>query len=313
MVVASSGTDLDNGWTGISHNFPVPGGATLRMCLAGCDAGTNPTCMEDEAATDLVKTPTFGPPLPLLAAGVPVCVVNRFDTPNLTGGSADLATGSIRGDLHLLSGVYLTPPTQVCPRCSGDRIGATGTCDSGPRQGQACRTQSILEVAQALGDKTFTLSADCPPTGPPAGTLTITLPLTTGRSALSGPRPCGAARDNSCGSGTCTRACAGTACVATTPDGQCIDTKGGLSQVCCSGGPQTACFPTNSGEGEIVRTGRTAVPAPAWPEPTYPKAAEASLVATFCEAATGSVTVDGVSGLPGPGALVLPVVGTWLE
>ena len=32
-------------------------------------------------------------------------------------------------------------------------------------------------------------------------------------------------------------------------------------------------------------------------------------MATFCEPAAGTITVDGVTGLPGPGALVFPMTG----
>jgi hypothetical protein len=34
-------------------------------------------------------------------------------------------------------------------------------------------------------------------------------------------------------------------------------------------------------------------------------------VATFCEAATGTGSVDGLAGLPGPGLLILPVTSEW--
>jgi hypothetical protein len=81
--------------------------------------------------------------------------------------------------------------------------------------------------------------------------------------------------------------CTGSACVATTPDGQCVDANGGLAQLCCSNNTKLSCFPTRDG-GSIVRNGTAGVPSPAWPEPTYPKTADATLVSTFCESATGS-------------------------
>ena len=40
LTVGDSGTDLDNGWTGVSHNFPVDPRSPLKVCLTGCDAGT---------------------------------------------------------------------------------------------------------------------------------------------------------------------------------------------------------------------------------------------------------------------------------
>src|SRR5262249_24406901 len=78
LLAASSGTDLDNGWTGTSQNFPVVSNSELRVCLTGCGATSNPQCTEDEAQTNAVNGATFGAPLPLLAANTPVCVVNRF-------------------------------------------------------------------------------------------------------------------------------------------------------------------------------------------------------------------------------------------
>ena len=55
-----SGGDLDNGWTGTSHNFPVVSNSELRVCLAGCGATSNPQCTEDEAQTAVVNGATFG-------------------------------------------------------------------------------------------------------------------------------------------------------------------------------------------------------------------------------------------------------------
>lgn len=309
MVVAASGTDLDNGVTGISHNFPVPSGATLRMCVGGCDPATNPACVEDEAATDAVQADTFGPPLPLLAAGIPTCIVNRFATPSLTGGTADLSTGAASAALHLASDVFLTDPTQVCPVCSGRTVGETGTCSSGRNAGRACRTDAVMAVVTNGNARRLAVSADCTPSGNPVGTLQLTLPLTTGTSTTS-TSACGAASAGSCGAGSCTATCTGNACVASTPDGQCIDAKGGVSQLCCSNNTQVACFP--SGPDGIVRSGGTTVPLPAWPDATYPKSGDATLVATFCEAATGTAAVDIATGLPGPGALILPVTQTFL-
>ena len=312
MSVAPEGADLDNGWTGLSHNFPIVFGTEVRMCLAGCDASTNPACAENQTATDQVNGGTLGPPLPLFAAGVPVCVVNRFASPKLTAGAANIATGVITDDMHLLSDVFLTSATDICPRCSGGDIGATGTCQTGARAGQSCRTEGVTTVQAAFGNKRFTLSSDCVPAGAPAGTLTLTLPTTTGTSTLAGPKPCGASANDNCGAGTCTARCTGPACASTTADGQCIDTKGGVSQVCCSSDTTLPCFPTANG-GQIVRTGQAAPPTPPFPDPTYPKTGSGALVATFCEPASGTGTIDVVTGLPGPGALVFPMTGEWIK
>jgi hypothetical protein len=92
--------------------------------------------------------------------------------------------------------------------------------------------------------------------------------------------------------------------------GNCVDSKGGISQVCCAASTTTPCFPTAAG-GSIQRTGKADPPAPVWPDPTYPKNSSGGLfVATFCEPATGVGTVDVTTGLPGPGAMILPVAAT---
>ena len=284
----------------------------LRLCLAGCDASTNPQCAEDQGATEQVNGATFGSPIPLLAAGIPVCLVNRFASPKLTDGQANVQDGSVDVAMHLLSDVVLSSSNQICPRCSGSDLGRAGTCDTGARQGQACRTDGVVTVAGAPGNSRYTLSSDCRPATPPAGTLNITLPLTTGTSMLAGPRPCGATQDDGCQSGTCSAMCTGAACASMTTDGQCVDRKGGVSQLCCSNDTTTPCFPT-AGGGIIVRMGTAAAPMPPWPDPTYPKSADAALVATFCEGATGTAAVDLVTGLPGPGALIVPVTGQWIQ
>src|SRR5437773_1249029 len=67
LTVAQLGTDLDNGWTGISHNFPVAFGAVLRICLTGCDTSSNPSCAGDESATNGINGAAFGSPVPLFA------------------------------------------------------------------------------------------------------------------------------------------------------------------------------------------------------------------------------------------------------
>ena len=313
------GSDLDNGWTGISHNFPVPNDSKLKFCLSGCDGTTaNPVC----ASTGPTGPGTdngvvFGPPLPLVAGGVPVCVVNRFQPGPVTG-TGNLVTGEMSGTVNLFSDVWVTDATRVCPRCE------TGTCDSGTNRNGPCTVDGTVRVQNSLSpNKLFKLSKDCPPGGNPVSTLDIPLPLTTGTVATpgtGGSKPCREkedlgvpVKDNDCTGGSCNSPCqvGSDACVTTIPDPSnlaqqiCVDIKGGLSQVCCDNNPALPCFPTQAGGPGIVRTGRPVPPTPAVPEPTYPKTSEGTaIVATFCEAATGNANIDTVTGLPGPGALL---------
>ncbi len=160
---------------------------------------------------------------------------------------------------------------------------------------------------------TYNLSSDCPPNASDfQATLDIHLGLTTGTSTLAGNAagnfPCpGQLRHDDCPSGSqCNVDCATRQ-----------DPKGGINQFCCSSG-DTPCFPTSpqSGIGQITRTGSPNIAQPAWPDPTYPKTSAAGttgvLAATFCEAKTGSNTIDISTGLPGPGSLLLNGTSTVL-
>jgi hypothetical protein len=231
-------------------------------------------------------------------------VINRFRDQTLDG-IANLETGAIDATVNLLSDVFLTSAGRVCPQCSGGPVGGRGVCDSGAREGSACLVEGVIEVS---GNRTYHLSSACLPAGTPTGTLDLALPLTTGTSTLAGPKPCrGAADDNGCHGGGCASECTGSACVARTADGQCIDAKGGVSQLCCDQDTTLPCFPTAAGDlGRIERSG---VPTP--PASSFPSLVDETLVATFCEPATGSGTLNQVSGLPGPGALVMPVTACW--
>ena len=310
------GTDLDNGWTGTSHNFPVPANSKLRLCLSGCDAaGTTPCTANGPTGAGSINTDTFGPPLPLVAAGVPVCVVNVFTAP--ATGTANIATGEMSGEVDLHSQVFITDQTKVCPRCE------TGTCDSGPRMGQACQVDGTVRVQNSLAsNKLFKLSKGCPPPGSPLATLTIPLPITTGTDhtpGAGGSKPCREneangvpVADDGCSSSGCgTGNCTGNACVSMTPDPSdpshmiCVDLKGGLSQGCCNNDTSVPCFQTRPGSPGINRTGRPVPPVTvAGATGDFPKLSAGEVtVATFCIAATGSANIDVVTGLPGPGAV----------
>lgn len=329
LTVKAAGTDLDNGWKGPSFNFPTPENTQVQLCLSDCNSTTDAQCVTKTAIGEgTFNENFFGPPLPLFAAGVPVCVLNQFRPEQANElGTADLQTGAISGTIKLNSRVFITEEENVCPKC------VNGRCNSGPNQNGNCDVDGQVTVSESsAANKLFPLSKDCPPNqGTPAGVLVINLPLTTGTSTLA-PLPGGSPQvpcvaqpgeergvtpaGDGCGAGTCTAGCTGTACA--NPNGVdpvtgatvCIDAKGGISQVCCSSDTTKACHPTRQGIA-ISRTGKASVPQPPWPDPTYPKTSDLVNVATFCEAATGTGSVDGLTGLPGPGALILPNTASW--
>jgi len=302
-LAGGQGGDLDNGFNGGSHNFPLVDSSILDFCLSGC-GGADTSCTGTGATgAGTTNTASFGAPLPLIA-GTPVCVVNRFGG-NISVSEADYTTGAVTASVPLLSDVYITTATEVCPQCSGNGpVGSTGNCRGGRNAGRPCTVGGLVRVEGAsVPDKNFELSADCPPSGQPAATLTIGLdPFTTGVAMKSGSKPCqGQARDDGCtAGGTCTNNCSSSQ---PTP-------RGGYDQYCCSN-QDLPCFPTAPGTiGALVRNGSGSVPSP---QGSFPASSSVILASVFCEGATGVSAIDNVAaGLPGPGALLQPMSAQWL-
>src|SRR5262249_11288945 len=127
-------------------------------------------------------------------------------------------------------------------------------------------------------------------------------PLTTGTAKeLVGPKPCpdasgGQTQDDGCQGGACTAQCTGSACASTDAQGNCIDAKGGISQLCCANNTSLPCFPT-AGGGKITRTASPFFPA----DPTG-----GVFAAPFCIARPHSTLTNPPTGLPGRGALLPP-------
>lgn len=325
-----SGGDLDSGWTGTSFNFPIIQGVEAFTCLSNCDKTTDPLCdLKGPTGAKSPNSTTLGPPLPLVAGGVAVCVVNNWQTQGDSGftGTVNLQTGESTLDIKLFSDVYITDRTFVCPRCSGTAVGAAGSCSGGPNQGKPCTVHGTTRVEETFAsNKIFNLSRDCPPLQDQfLARLNIALAPTTGTAGTpgtGGSKPCREnegqgvpVQDDNCGGAKCSVApnCSGTACVSTVPNPSdpatqiCVDAKGGLAQLCCNNNAQVPCHPTFPGGPGIVRTGRAvaaATPSP-WGDDAYPKTADGvALVSTFCIPPTGTGTVDITTGLPGPGALI---------
>ena len=108
---------------------------------------TTPLCtMEGPTGAGSINTDTFGPPLPLLAANVAVCVTNHFTPGEVIDGTANLQTGDVNVTVDLLSDVFLTTAGEVCPRCNN------GTCTSGLSANNPCTVDGTITVPQAAGD-----------------------------------------------------------------------------------------------------------------------------------------------------------------
>jgi hypothetical protein len=285
VFTVAAHSDVDLGVTGVLHNMPLAAG-TIPVCLSGCDGDTNTVCRASGVPGRL-----FDAPVPVLAGGVPLCLVPRMAS---VTGDADIGTGVIDLQAAVATDVYVTDEAKLCPSCAG-------VCDSGARAGVPC----IVDRLATIGASRYALSRSCPPAGDPVGSVAFTIPLTTGTSTVSVACP---AATNAMPCPECEDAvCAGDACVARDEHGACIDAKGGVSQTCCASETTRPCFPAN-----VVRTGSAVPPQPAPPDLTYPKTAlGATLGGVFCAPSSGVPALDDAVGLPGPGALLVPVREDW--
>jgi len=151
------GSDLDDGWTGQSHDAVVQAGSAIPGELGGCDgvtdfectffANVGSFCSGDPSrsctSTSQCIAPqtcvinTYGPPLPLSSGGVPVCVVNRFAA-DVTG-TYNIQTGDAAIRVPLNSLVHFSPNvSQPCPICDC----GTKSCIGGGNAGAACTDAS---------------------------------------------------------------------------------------------------------------------------------------------------------------------------
>src|SRR5262249_31664812 len=149
-------------------------------------------------------------------------------------------------------------------------LGSTGTCSStSTNSGATCTVDGKVNVA---GQGLYLLSSACPPLGDTAPTtFDVELLLSTAQAPpLVGPMPCPDSAgpqtsDDNCGGSACNARCTGAACASTDAAGNCIDAKGGISQLCCASNTALPCFPTSvaskaAGLGSIIRTGKPVVP-----------------------------------------------------
>ncbi len=198
-----SAADLDNGWTGQSHDSKVINDGVLTLAVSGCDspapscgtcnlngpianaggtATNNHRCVGDTSIQCTVDANCggsgpcaffFGAPLPLASGGVSVCVVNQVT--NAVTGTANVTSGDSATSVTLLSRVHNGPTLdQPCPVCGTGGFGTTSTCSSGPRAGMPC---TVNGTSALFGSTSY----DCPPLpGANIGNLKLALNLSTG-------------------------------------------------------------------------------------------------------------------------------------
>jgi hypothetical protein len=335
-VTVVQGADLDTGWTGVGHNQGVVIGAQSFVCLDNCDTSSDPECDGfGPSGSGKINGPTFGPPLPLVAADVATCVINRFkapsaqfEEPGIQVRKLNLQTGEVELAVTIESQVFATGNKQrPCPTCSGSGLGEQGQCKGfGPDVGKPCIVEGITDFGSTSSSCTPFVADD-------AGRLSITLdPVTSGEARLE------VDEDDSCPGGKCpcpgggsstpvkmNECLQGSPCLPPSdPASKCPsdDVKSGINsgidQACCQTGTTASgvpiingCFgenrPGTDEDFDIVRNGTPAIPQPAWPDPTYPKVAKGGRVAAaFCIPPTNKSTINIPIGLGGPGAFILP-------
>ncbi len=350
------GANLDTGWTGIAHDFAIQTGSQIVGEISNCDgvsdtecdyfANVGSRCANDptvsctdnsQCSSGTCTISTFGPPLPLSAGGVPVCIVNRFAS-DVTG-TYDLASGASELHVHLNSLVHLgNTVTRPCPICDCGKpnpqdcqIGDAGTC-SDITGSPPCHVQG----AGPLGPT----SNDCPPSSSlnvSGGGLDIPFdPLTTGSVSFASNQACtgagfgnqrcwcsGEAQPSSCLNGCNGGANDGQPC---DTDADCGGTAGSCVPLCrqvpgdavgearcvvgpadqtCSDAPEVGCR-TNSdcaaGQGTCVAKNRRCFLDPIV-RVGAPGTTSDLLASAFCIPATTGTAINQTAGLPGPGAI----------
>jgi hypothetical protein len=310
-------SDLDTGWTGISHNSVATHDnvVTTNLDCVGNDCNVDGTSLVGMA---------FGSPLPLSSGGVSVCVVNSFR--EAVTGTYNCDTGCSEGSAKLLSSVFLVQEASMpCPPCVGDDIAndgvKNGTCNGGTTDGAACDVGGISDLFQDAGgapQDAGRTSNDCQPTGSPVGRLEIDLdPLTTGTisvdanvNCLSGAFPAGSCY---CPKQVQPNACLSNSGVGTCPaSGVC---ENGPIDAICSGQSYrqcrfeegtTDCEDTFPGSGNCIEQPRPCFGTNVSRTGTC-GTEQGNLVSFFCIPATSAAAINTTAGLPGPGAITLPV------
>jgi hypothetical protein len=309
---AKPGSMIDTGWTGIYHRQDLPHDAALALPLT-CDPGTGSCAIAGDALPDT----TVGPPVPLSAGGVPICVLSTFrETPT---GSYDCGTGCSELTLPLLVRTFLDPEVaSPCPTCVGDLTPndgvKSGTCNGGSTPGASCDVGGITDRFAATGVDAASTSNDCLPTGSSVGELAIDLsPLTTGTTSLTASFDCRSpdfpetkchcanqVQPNSCFDGICP---ASGVCESGPIDGICSNQR---FRFCRPESGTEDCEDIFPGSGTCVSE----------PRPCFPSTierigacgtADAILTSVFCVPNTRAAAINTVMGLPGPAAVSVPV------
>ena len=185
----ATGSSVDAGWTGLSHDMPAIGyafrmgmscGPSTPPCgtcsitgLLPNAGGNNQRCTNDTsiictAATEVADCGApgrchffAGPPTPVSTGGVSSCYTSEITGP--VSGSVNVDTGALSPDVPFQATLFLgIDVDHPCPRCLGDLSPNDnvrgGTCSNGPRISLPCDVNAVAEYPD-FGAVSF----DCPP------------------------------------------------------------------------------------------------------------------------------------------------------
>jgi len=339
VQVDGPAVDLDLGYSGVTYDTRFHQGIVLTLAAtcadpsqASCTSCTlsGPATTASQRATrrcadDMRAVCTtnadcasgtcvdlLGPPLGLIGGGTASCVRNEIV--RLDPGTLDPASGALSVPIALRWTFFEGIDVGVaCPRCSGAAIGAAGTCQGGPHDGESCVVDSTDDL---LGNTSY----DCPPEPVvDLGDLNFSTTLTTGASRLEPDQrcvsdlfrglPCYCLDQpvaNVCDDGRCDAAvgAAGT-CTEGPIDGACAhDLFRGCSgdSDCPTAGDHCQMRPRQCSAAASSTTGNTGpLERDGVANPDDPV-----LVGTFCVPASSSAISNAGLGLPGPAAIRLP-------
>ena len=117
----SNGSDLDTGFCGTSHNFPVFGGGQLKYCLSDCDGTTDPDASAPATPGAVRSTaPPSARPCRSSPSGLPVCVVNGYQPGPSPAPSTSPPARRLPARTRSTSSpkrILRRGNPEVCPRC----------------------------------------------------------------------------------------------------------------------------------------------------------------------------------------------------
>ena len=223
----------------------------------------------------------------------------------------ELGTGTSNIGIIFTSFVGLAED-QPCPACTGATVGATGTCQGGPQDGQACTTDG---TTPSLGNTSF----DCPPNASAdIGASTLPLNLTTGSRTLplsatcigssANGKPCYCAdqlQPNQCHDGVCTVDADGEGAYLRDRSTHSAPSKASAPAPPMPIAPPRATVAPPKVRGCLGVTDATGTLTDPIVRTGTPSQATPLQVATFCINATRNSAVNAAAGLAGPGTLRL--------